>query len=499
MHIDQNADKLQTVLPTAVRAQVFIATTTGLVQILSITTSTSDQASNQANNKDEFSNVVTIAGTSLKAGISDAYNAFVEKPQGIIGNVFGARRYRVNLSSGIDQGESWQLGFFIAHYLCRHDCLSSAPNTAPTIARDAEGGDDVIFIATGRINTLTNLVLPIDALAKKCVLAEANIRRWLAQRKKVYFLAPSENFREPVPNTILKLTPISHLRELYHLCQLCNLSVAQLNISSQIDSQPLIIEHNSNLVIQAQPLSDSDKGDSKNSTSFSAEQAPRKTILSRLSCKAPIILALVVLGLLITLTTLLVSDNNIFTRAKLNNSDSSGQGLVFALVGKLSENRGNCLQGGSSVLDSGVLDGNTRANTSNLKHICELNLVTTTQVSSIWLVSETGAILSLNAKSIANATLSDIVNVNEYVFDNVNALQQWTVPLPTNRSQTRSYTLLIFSKPSDVADMSSLDSFLYQLNRAGHSHNINDLNTWISNTQSMNTVFTLGHELSIQK
>ena len=188
------------------RAQVFIATTQGLVQVLSI-----DRI-----NGTNIESAVTIDNTSKIAGISHFYHNFVVKPQGLIHDIFGGKAFRLNLSKDIDQGESWQLGVFLAHYLYENDCLSNGKNTLTKQTTN----DDIIYIATGRVDTLHYQVLSIDELAKKCLHANRHIAHWQSTNQQISFLAPTKNFRQPIPNSILKLTPVSHLSELFHLCTL---------------------------------------------------------------------------------------------------------------------------------------------------------------------------------------------------------------------------------------------------------------------------------------
>ena len=85
--------------------------------------------------------VVCVGGGTTKAGISDAYNRFVTAGTGIIQQYFGVKSWRLELSSAIDAGESWQLSAFIAHAL----------ENAGRLAKKGEAAD-IILAATGEVH-----------------------------------------------------------------------------------------------------------------------------------------------------------------------------------------------------------------------------------------------------------------------------------------------------------------------------------------------------------
>lgn len=175
-------------------AQVYIATTKSLVQVQTIT----------ALNDAQLSSVVTINKSVQTAGISMHYQAFVEKQLGIIQSTFGGNSYRMNVSSQIDIGNSWQLGAYIAH--CLH-----ASNTL--VESDAQ----YVFIASGEINTLDKSVMMVSELTQKCLVAHSAIKQWQSEGKHIYFLVPSDNFRQPLPDVSVNLTPVASLAQLHTL------------------------------------------------------------------------------------------------------------------------------------------------------------------------------------------------------------------------------------------------------------------------------------------
>jgi hypothetical protein len=460
------------------QVQVFIATTKGLVQVVSITRLTAS----------DVSSVMTIDGTSQLAAISSAYQAFVEKPQGVIEDIFGGHAYRLNLSAGIDQGESWQLGVFIAHYLFELGCLADEHHEKTKVAADSNS--NIVIIATGKIDTLTFAVRPICALAKKCVRANTSIAQWQVQQKQVCFLVPSENFRQPLPDSAVKLTPIASLSELFSLCTAFDITVGDVdvakgllkkqeeNLCDKTKTEPALIEAD---IEPANSYGNSEK------TSTSAANRPSIKILFTLVC--------VLLAASFFINTI-VNDKNLGSDISIDNSLTGPS--AFALIGSLSDNKKSCKQAGVSVLDEGLWVNKTVANPTNITHLCQLYMLTNTQVSSVWLVTDTKAIFVLQALTPVETRLYQPLENAGLLANNAQAVQ-WSLPLPSNQSQTRTYTLLAFSQPTDAADISALDSYLYQLHLAGESHSKEDLQAWINKTQASNTARLLQHDLIVPK
>jgi hypothetical protein len=182
----------------------------------------------------------------------------------------------------------------------------------------------------------------------------------------------------------------------------------------------------------------------------------------------------------------------------VNSVSGLNRPVVFALMGSLSDNKKSCGQGGLSILDKGLLVNKLLLNPTNIAHLCQLYLVTDTHVSSLWLVTDTKAIFPLRSLAPAEKRLNTFLANSELLADIAEPLQ-WSLPLPSNQSQTRKYTLLAFTQPSDAADIDALESYLYQFQQTGRSHNIEDLQTWINKTQADNKIVMLEHELTVQK
>lgn len=124
---------------------VFIPTTQGPVAIQSVTEEEPDVQS-----------VVCVDGGIEPLPISARYHDFVRKGTGILHKDFGCGAYRVDVSGRVDQGNSWQLPVYIAHYLHQAGVLG---NGCP------ESGDKVIW-ATGTVKA-DKAVTPVEQIPNK--------------------------------------------------------------------------------------------------------------------------------------------------------------------------------------------------------------------------------------------------------------------------------------------------------------------------------------------
>jgi hypothetical protein len=86
--------------------KVFIPTTRGAVQVLSITREAPDIRS-----------VLCIEGSFEALPVSSRYEQFVRRPTGVIEKLLGEGSYRTDLDAPVTQGDSWQLGILCAHVL----------------------------------------------------------------------------------------------------------------------------------------------------------------------------------------------------------------------------------------------------------------------------------------------------------------------------------------------------------------------------------------------
>jgi hypothetical protein len=158
------------------KLHIFVATTQGLVAIQNITSI--DDA--------DISSIVSINGTSTTANISCAYHNFVKNGAGIIQQDFGACSYRINIAQRIDQGNSWQLAFYLAHAAHNRNLLGNG---------QVNPGDQVIC-ATGEINTTSKEIHRVEEVNLKQSLAAEQIQQWRKMQVKTSFLVPKQNAKD---------------------------------------------------------------------------------------------------------------------------------------------------------------------------------------------------------------------------------------------------------------------------------------------------------------
>ena len=192
------------------RIHIFVATTQGLVAIQNITTI----------NDADISSIVSINGTSTTANISSAYHSFVKRGAGIIQQDFGACSYRININKRIDQGNSWQLAFYLAHAVNNDNLLGDGQVVA---------GDQVIC-ATGEINTSNRNIQAINKIHIKQKLAAEQIKQWHSKKINVSFLVPNANAQ-----TLDKKLPlnIKLVRDLTHALSYLPLSCSVISAKNE--------------------------------------------------------------------------------------------------------------------------------------------------------------------------------------------------------------------------------------------------------------------------
>jgi len=155
------------------KCHVFIATTQGLVAVQDI----------ELIDDPDVMSIVCLNGTAQSLNISNAYHNFVKKGSGIIQKDFTGQSYRVDVSDNIDHGNSWQLGFYIAHFLASVDLLGDGkPN---------EG--DKVFCLTGEINIKDKSVKNVEHIVTKLALSQSQIKIWQSSGFEVQFLLPIQD------------------------------------------------------------------------------------------------------------------------------------------------------------------------------------------------------------------------------------------------------------------------------------------------------------------
>ena len=157
------------------KVRVYLATTEGPVSIDRITREPAVQSA------------VCLRRTTRVLPISGAYDAFVRSPSGVIERDFGPFRpgaFRIDLSAPVDDGDSWQLAFYIAHDLAGQDRLATSDDEA-----------EQVMLLTGRVDSDRH-VGTVAHVPEKLRAAAAQIKRWAGDRKGVVIGVPPGNVDE---------------------------------------------------------------------------------------------------------------------------------------------------------------------------------------------------------------------------------------------------------------------------------------------------------------
>ncbi|MFT4927281.1 MAG: formylglycine-generating enzyme required for sulfatase activity/serine/threonine protein kinase [Phenylobacterium sp.] len=152
---------------------VYVATTQGLTRIQQVT-----------EEEENIQSVVCLNGTVESLPISHRYHEFVKKGTGLIHQDFGHGAFRLDVSERIDQGSSWQLGFYLAHYAYHLNCL------APASSEPGQG--DVVIWATGVIKK-DKSINAVAAVAAKLQRSHTELQQWQQQGIDVQCFVPAVN------------------------------------------------------------------------------------------------------------------------------------------------------------------------------------------------------------------------------------------------------------------------------------------------------------------
>ena len=201
------------------RIAVFIATTHGPIRVERITRERAPQS------------MVCLKRSSSILPISGAYDNFVRPGSGVVERAFGPfedSAFRLDLSAPIETGESWQLGFFVAH------AIVASSNAELASEDDA----DAIVWLTGRVD-YDHAVGAINHMSEKIFASRAAIGKWVAAGRSVTLFVPSGADSETATNAGIprgaRLVSASSADDV----------LAALNLSAQIvaTSVPAVVPH----------------------------------------------------------------------------------------------------------------------------------------------------------------------------------------------------------------------------------------------------------------
>ncbi|MEM9570748.1 MAG: hypothetical protein AAF996_04730 [Pseudomonadota bacterium] len=136
--------------------------------------------------------VMCINRTSVQTGISRDYNAFVRPETGMLGALADGQVFRADVTDDVTEGESWQLGMYLAHSLRRAEMLR-APSESSTC-----------WLATGVINADLE-VNAVSGMDKKLAVLSSWLEHHHEEFGEIILVFPSRNDSEQLSNTFTNL------------------------------------------------------------------------------------------------------------------------------------------------------------------------------------------------------------------------------------------------------------------------------------------------------
>ncbi|MTI08727.1 hypothetical protein [Curvivirga aplysinae] len=153
------------------KTRILIATSEGPSEIQSLVPEDPDVAC-----------AVCLNGSTEALPITRGYHAFVRKPTGVIERMTGHKSYRMDVSASITNGESWQLGVYLAHALMEKNELAMQGEAA-----------DQVWLVTGAVNARDEAVHSVSHIQQKLNYAADLLKELKAKGAKVGFVLPVED------------------------------------------------------------------------------------------------------------------------------------------------------------------------------------------------------------------------------------------------------------------------------------------------------------------
>ena len=176
--------------------------------------------------------VVCVNNSLTPLPISADYNDFIKSPSGVVEKYTKISSYRLDLTSSIDTGESWQLGFFIAHLINHFGTL----NFSKTEELIPNYTDNILW-CSGVVNA--NLDLDDVTYIKTKLLNSKQIFEEAIKQKKMIYLCVSngnakevEEFIGTYDNSLkkyLRLVSIKNAKELFRIIKFQKFFLQNIN------------------------------------------------------------------------------------------------------------------------------------------------------------------------------------------------------------------------------------------------------------------------------
>ena len=138
----------------------------------------------------DVSPIICINNNMTPLSISADYNNFVRAPSGIIEKYTKLSSYRIDLSSEIDSGESWQLGFFIAHIINHFGKLVFSQENELIL-----NNMDRILWCSGLINSHLE-ISDVSYIKTKLLISKSVFDQAIEKNKKILICVSNGNLDE---------------------------------------------------------------------------------------------------------------------------------------------------------------------------------------------------------------------------------------------------------------------------------------------------------------
>jgi hypothetical protein len=405
----------------SLKIHVFIATNKGLVALQNMIDL----------NDSALQSVITIKGSTDLASISPAYHRFVQKATGLIQKEFGGESFRTNISRNIDQGSSWQLPFYIAHF------VNALDNSSVQLGNGIVQTGDIAIIATGQINTSSGLIESVNLIPDKYITASAQIKVWMKKEILVEFFVPANNHSNQLPELDCVIYPVLNTHQAReHVEQLLPMNLKLDDHRAAKQTSDIII--NSDRVASSKSIEAMSKKVSLNHNQDKQRNAPS---FSRLSELVDLIMPLKMRMLLVIVCT--VGIMLVFSVREYLISNHSADASRMLITKK---SGAYCDTNAMSQLTRVSKQYVSRLPSIALSETCSILLITAANVPQVWLVADTKALIELAPKLIDGEL-------------------QWTIPIPNQQHANRDYILILTHEYLDLADLAAFKTRLSRLEK----------------------------------
>ena len=164
--------------------------------------------------------VICLDGRAQALPISSRYDAFVRNPTGVIERATGHSAYRMDVDQMIDDGDSWQLGVYLAH-LSENDI-----------------GEDTHVFVTGEVDRELG-VRPVSHVPEKLEQADDLMRALQREGKRVQVIVPQDDDSGAVDYQGIAVDQVMHVDQMFDIL---GISPSKPSMSKKAADQPFNLD-----------------------------------------------------------------------------------------------------------------------------------------------------------------------------------------------------------------------------------------------------------------